>query len=309
MKRVLLADDSVAARKSIQTVLEVAGIEVVAVGNGELALSRLGEVSPEMVLLDAIMPGKSGYEVCAEIKRDPAHATLPVLLITSEFEPYDEALAEQSKADGHLTKPLDLDAIARIRDVWAKFVPDDADRFAAVADGLESKVPPKPKLPSPGPESFITSTTMRVADLEAAQAKRAEETQPAGSGGRRNPDANWGSALPDHVVDTTDAPAGVPSPLRGAPTTEALAHGASPGAPSKDAVRSVPIQDLHAAGERCTACGAGLVSGDIFCLACGAMVLVTSEEAEKMTRTQYCVECKQEVLPGEIFCVACGAVV
>ncbi len=74
MKRVLLADDSVAARKSIQTVLEVAGIEVVAVGNGDLALSRLAEVAPELVLIDAIMPGaqrlrsmrrdQSGSRIC-----------------------------------------------------------------------------------------------------------------------------------------------------------------------------------------------------------------------------------------------------
>src|SRR4051812_17866911 len=123
MKRVLLADDSVAARKSIQTVLEVAGIDVVAVGNGDLALSRLAEVAPEMVLIDAIMPGRSGYEVCAEIKADPAYATVPVLLITSEFEPFDEGLAASSKADGHLIKPLDINAISVMRDVWARFAP------------------------------------------------------------------------------------------------------------------------------------------------------------------------------------------
>ena len=53
MQRVLLADDSVAARKSIEQVLEMAGIEVVSVGNGDLALARLDDVRPHMVLLDA----------------------------------------------------------------------------------------------------------------------------------------------------------------------------------------------------------------------------------------------------------------
>jgi hypothetical protein len=160
---------------------------------------------------------------------------------------------------------------------------------------------------------------MRVADLEAAEAARSakavEDTVPTGSGGRAQSSAGWGSAVPDHFVDTTDAPVGTPAVVRRAPTTEnlGLEVAAEQDDADRDAARnaigSVSIEDLHAAGERCTACGAILVSGDIFCLACGAMVLVTSEEEEKMARAQYCTECRQEVLPGEIFCVACGAVV
>jgi len=252
MKRVLLADDSVAARKSIQTVLEVAGIDVVAVGNGDLAFSRLGEVAPEMVLIDAIMPGRTGYEVCAAIKADPTFAHIPVLLITSEFEPYDEALAATSKADGHLIKPLDVDAISVMREVWARFAPGEAERYPAVPESSKSEPSAPPKPTKPGPESFITSTSMRVADLEAAAAARSrkvnpEETVP-GASGSRNREA-WRSAVPDHVVDVTDAPAGVPSAARRAPTTENLDHEGASGVAARDAVRSVPIQDLHSAGD------------------------------------------------------------
>jgi CheY-like chemotaxis protein len=319
MKRVLLADDSVAARKSIQTVLEVAGIDVVAVGNGDLALSRLAEVAPEMVLVDAIMPGRNGYEVCAEIKADPSHAGLPVLLITSEFEPYDEQLAEASRADGHLIKPLDMNALAVMRDVWARYAPGDAETFAAVGDPAEgdAAAPASPRVPAP--ETFITATSMRVADIEAAEAAKAaakaEETVPAGSPPRPASRGGWHAAVPDHVVDVTDAPAGRQSAIKRAPTTENLDLEVAATADdrareaARDAVRTVPIQDLHAAGERCVGCGAALVPGDIFCIACGAMVLVTDEEAERMARTQQCSECRQELLPGEIFCVACGAVV
>jgi CheY-like chemotaxis protein len=325
MKRVLLADDSVAARKSIQTVLEVAGIDVIAVGNGDLALSRLEEVAPEMVLLDAIMPGTNGYEVCAEIKADSRYTNIPVLLISSEFEPFDEALAETSRADGHLIKPLDMNAIAVMRDVWARYSPGDAETLAAVGEaGTPVEAHPTPAAAvMPSPDTFITATSMRVADIEAEAARRAakaapaaadpEDTVPAGSGGRSASREGWRAAVPDSVVDVTDTPVGHPAVVRRAPTTENLdmeiAAEAEDRAAARDTVRSVPIQELHAAGERCSECGAGLVSGDIFCIACGAMVLVTSEEAERINRTQYCGECRQELLPGEIFCVACGAVV
>ncbi len=200
-----------------------------------------------------------------------------------------------------------MSAIDALREIWSKFRPAEA---ADLPSGPVRATPPKPR--APAPESFITSTTMRVADLDAQLAKtkaEADDTVPAGSGGRAS--SGWRTAVPDHFVDETDAPAGTPAIVRRAPTTENLdlevPAVSEPAAP--DAVRSVPIQELHSAGERCTACGAGLVSGDIFCLTCGAMVLVTSEEAEKIARTQYCLECRQEVLPGEIFCVACGAVV
>ena len=323
MKRVLLADDSVAARKSIQTVLEVAGIDVVAVGNGDLALSRLGEVRPEMVLLDAIMPGRSGYEVCEEIKGDDRFANLPVLLITSEFEPFDEAYAESVRADGHLIKPFDMNAITLMREVWLRYAPADAETLAAVAETDPSaEKAPALAIPPPGPEAFITAT-MRAIDIQAAEAaKRAEvkpdETVPGGAGARPKMHDTWHAAVPDHVVEVTDSIAGRAPALRRAPTTENLDVDVASEAEERarevsrevsfDAMRS-PLQGLSAAGDWCNACGAGLVSGDIFCIACGSMVLVTPEEAKLIAQTPICMECRQELLPGEIFCVACGAVV
>jgi CheY-like chemotaxis protein len=320
MKRVLLADDSVAARKSIQTVLEVAGIDVVAVGNGDLALSRLGDVRPEMVLLDAIMPGRSGYEVCAEIKGNDRSSGIPVLLITTEFEPFDQAYAESVGADGHLIKPFDMSAITMMREVWQRYAPADAETLAAVekTGSAEAKAAAL-AMPPPGPDAFITAT-MRAIDVEAAEAARAaepkpDETVPGGAGARPKMKETWHAAVPDHVVDVTDSLAGRAPALRRAPTTENLDVDIAAEAEdraravSSEAVRSVPIQDLHAASEWCTACGAVLVSGDIFCIECGAMVLVTAEEAERAAHPPVCLECRQELLPGEIFCVACGAVV
>lgn len=329
MKRVLLADDSVAARKSIQSVLEVAGIEVVAVGNGDLALSRLEEVAPDMVLIDAIMPGRSGYEVCTEIKQNPKFTHLPVLLISSEFEPYDEQAAAAAGADGRMLKPFDISAINLMRDVWRRYAPEEASTYADTRDTDEDSegdpqpedepapgdapAPHAPQKAFPGPDAFITST-MRASDIAEAEAQKAvpadvETTVPAGSG-RPKQKENWQSALPDHVVDSSEA-AITPTPVRRAPTTEnlELEIAPEPVAGDRDAVRSVPIGQMRSITEHCVHCGAALVSGDIFCIACGAMTLVTDEEADRISKAVFCPECRQELLPGEVFCVSCGAVV
>ena len=311
MKRVLIADDSVAARKSIQTVLEAAGIEVVAVGNGDLALSRIDEVRPDIVLLDAIMPGKSGYEVCRELKDDAANSRLPVVLITTEFEPYDEQAASAAGADGHVLKPVDSAGISLLQRVWARFANSDTDSLEAPPGALPKPAPQR----FPGPESFITGT------MKAPELDEVIDTVPAGSGRRkpstiqgaalRSKPESWNSPLPDHVIDDSPQSRDESSSPNRVATTENLdieiAHEleASVGS-DPDAIGSISIEDLHAVSHRCPKCSAALVAGDIFCIACGAMVLVTSAEQPPVQR---CSSCGQEIIPGEIFCVSCGAVI
>lgn len=306
MKRVLLADDSVAGRKSIQGVLEAAGVELVTVGNGDLALSRLEEVSPHMVLLDVAMPGRSSYTVCEEIKKDPRFASIPVMLVSSEFEPYDEQAAQAAGADGHLIKPFGTLAVAQMREVWTRVSPSDT----AELEGSEEKKPaPEPPRTFPGPEAFITSA-MKASDVEKAVAAKelkktgydtGEQPVPAGVHGESD------SPVPDHLIDDTISP---DRAAKRVATTEHLdpeTEGA--GEPASAArIGRVPIGDLRSQGDRCPNCGASLNPGDIFCVACGTMVLMTTEEADRTPAGPVCGDCGAELMPGEIFCVACGAV-
>lgn len=82
------------------------GIEVVAVGSGEQALSELEREVPDIVLADVHMPAPNGYELCARIKRDARTSHVPVMLLVGSFEPFDEAEARKSGADEVLTKPF-----------------------------------------------------------------------------------------------------------------------------------------------------------------------------------------------------------
>ncbi|MBN8725214.1 MAG: response regulator [Acidobacteria bacterium] len=109
--KILLADDSITIQKVVNLTFSDEGIEVVTVGNGELAVRRLNEVQPDIVLADIYMPGKSGYEVCEYIKTNPQYSHIPVLLLVGAFEPFDPTEAVRVKADGHLTKPFESRAL------------------------------------------------------------------------------------------------------------------------------------------------------------------------------------------------------
>src|SRR5205085_11449607 len=104
--RILLADDSITIQKVVNLTFTDEGIDVVTVGNGELALKKLREEAFDLVLADIFMPGRNGYEVCDFVKGQPHLSHVPVILLVGAFEPFDRAEAGRVRADGHLTKPF-----------------------------------------------------------------------------------------------------------------------------------------------------------------------------------------------------------
>jgi CheY-like chemotaxis protein len=105
--KILLADDSITIQKVVNLTFSDEGIHVVTVGNGELALKKLGEDTFDLVLADIFMPGRNGYEVCEHVKTSPQTADVPVILLVGAFEPFDKSEAARVRADGHLTKPFE----------------------------------------------------------------------------------------------------------------------------------------------------------------------------------------------------------
>ncbi len=105
--KILLADDSITIQKVVNLTFTDEGINVVTVGNGELALKKLNEEEFDLVLADIFMPGRNGYEVCEYVKTNSQTAHLPVILLVGAFEPFDKSEAARVRADGHLTKPFE----------------------------------------------------------------------------------------------------------------------------------------------------------------------------------------------------------
>jgi two-component system cell cycle response regulator len=114
--RVLVVDDILSNVKLLEAKLSAEYFEVVSAYNGLEALAKIAEHAPDIVLLDVMMPGMDGFEVCRRIKSDPKTAYIPVVMVTALDQPSDRVAGLDAGADDFLTKPVDDAALfARVR--------------------------------------------------------------------------------------------------------------------------------------------------------------------------------------------------
>ena len=113
---VLVVEDEAALVTMLRYNLEKQGFRVDEATNGEEALTRIAETTPDLVLLDWMLPVVSGIEVCRQIRRRPATRDLPVIMVTARTEDQDAVRALNTGADDYITKPFSLEALlARMR--------------------------------------------------------------------------------------------------------------------------------------------------------------------------------------------------
>jgi CheY-like chemotaxis protein len=142
-RTVLVADDSPTIQKKALGILKGEGYEVETVSNGVAAIRKLAKLQPVVVLADVSMPGKDGYEVCEFVKSSEALRHVPVLLIASDLEPYDEGRGERVHADGKVKKPFEPQDLISV-----------VARFAAQAEAAAPKAEPVYPAAPPPPAAF-----------------------------------------------------------------------------------------------------------------------------------------------------------
>jgi twitching motility two-component system response regulator PilG len=114
--KILVADDSRTARKCISRVLIDHGYLVVEAGSGFEALGQLEIESPDLLILDLMMPGIDGYQVIEKIKKWPRFSNLPVLMLTARDSLLDRLRGRLSQSYEYLTKPMDGEALLEVVD-------------------------------------------------------------------------------------------------------------------------------------------------------------------------------------------------
>jgi CheY-like chemotaxis protein len=153
-KKLLLADDSVTIQKVVNLTFADEDIVVESVANGDQAIEKARSIKPSIVLADVIMPGRSGYEVCASIKADPELSQTPVILLVGTFEPFDELEASRVKCDASLQKPFDTSELIQLVHKLLGRAPDDRKSEAAPEEAGGTGTDQAP--PQPSSETLVS---------------------------------------------------------------------------------------------------------------------------------------------------------
>ncbi|TAK27611.1 MAG: response regulator [Chloroflexota bacterium] len=105
-KRILLADDQEVVRRLVGVTLGEDEFDLVYATDGEEALRLAQETRPDLVLLDIMMPGIDGFQVCRALKNDPETSRISILILTAKGSEADRAMGKQVGADGYFSKPF-----------------------------------------------------------------------------------------------------------------------------------------------------------------------------------------------------------
>ncbi len=203
-KRILIADDSVTIQKAFAMTLVGEDFALTAARSADEGLTLARQTRPDVVIADAAMPGRSGYELCAALKADASLRAIPVFILSSTQRPYDDAKGQQVGADGNLIKPWDSGTlIEKLKEAAAAGRPAGAAALTAPAPRPTSTLPtaalgdydvdmdaPRDTAPMPTRSTATPATmpaTMASAVSSPAMAPAARPSAPVGApaGGMR----------------------------------------------------------------------------------------------------------------------------
>jgi signal transduction histidine kinase len=112
--KVLVVDDNISSAETTGQILSMVGHQVTLAHNGAAALESARKIFPDVIILDIGMPGMNGYEVCRELRRDPAFAKTKLIAQTGWGQERDRQLTREAGFDHHLIKPVNFKELARL---------------------------------------------------------------------------------------------------------------------------------------------------------------------------------------------------
>jgi two-component system, OmpR family, response regulator RegX3 len=138
-ERILIVEDDPAIADGLAWALKQDGFQVATAPDGESGLAAVRAQPPDLLMLDLMLPGVSGWEVCRAIRKT---SRLPILMLTARAEEFDRVLGLELGADDYVTKPFSTrEVIARVRAILRRSQPDDVESDTILtADGLRMDI-------------------------------------------------------------------------------------------------------------------------------------------------------------------------
>lgn len=112
-KRVLVVDDEPHIVKLVKLSLGDQNYDIVGVTSGKEAISYVKDSAPDILVLDLMMPGVNGYEVCQAVRENPKTKAIPIIILSAKSQMLDKLNAIDVGADDYMCKPFDPDELAR----------------------------------------------------------------------------------------------------------------------------------------------------------------------------------------------------
>ena len=141
-ERILIIEDDKHISKLIKYNLEKAGFECLTAPSGEEAFKMMDRWSADLILLDVMLPGMDGLEVCRHIKQDEKFKNIPVVMLTAKGEEVDRVVGFELGADDYIVKPFSpRELILRIKAVLRRGKTSQADKDILTLDISERRYP------------------------------------------------------------------------------------------------------------------------------------------------------------------------
>ena len=116
MKKILIVDDSIGMVRMIQSVLEKEGYSAIGLSDPSQIERTIDSESPNLILLDVVMPERNGFQVCRSLKNSQVYKSIPIIVVSGKSTPSDRYWAEQQGANGYVVKPFaPVDLLREVR--------------------------------------------------------------------------------------------------------------------------------------------------------------------------------------------------
>ena len=117
-KRILIVEDDPSVLRATSFILEKEGYEVLTAVDGLEGLKKAKEDSPDLIILDVMLPGIDGFEICHSLRGEAQTAQLPILMFSAKGQESDKATGLKVGADEYLTKPIDREVLINKVAAW-----------------------------------------------------------------------------------------------------------------------------------------------------------------------------------------------